>query len=150
MGTSPLVRVAQPDDSLRIWEIKNNPLTRQASINQDEVPWEKHKSWFHQKYIVNKANSCFVLDHDGNVAGYCRFDSEKDSFRVSIALDPVHHGQGLGSLFLAEASAQFGKDRSLTAEVKKNNYPSVQIFKKAGFHITNEDSEYFYFERHAQ
>ncbi len=150
METSPLVRTAQLVDSLRIWEIRNTPQSRQASINQDEVPWENHESWFKRKYLENGTNACFVLDCSGETAGYCRFDSESDSFRVSIALDPAYHGKGFGSLFLTEACTQFGKDKNLVAEVKKENESSVRIFQKAGFHVTSEDGVYSYFERRVQ
>ncbi len=150
MEISPLVRRAKPEDSLRIWEIRNSPAAKQGSINTDDVPWENHQPWFQQKYLENENNACFVLGHDGKVVGYCRFDLENSSFRVSIALDSTLHGMGLGSLFLGEASAQFGKDKTLLAEVKKGNESSVRIFKKNGFHITGEDDKYLYFERRAQ
>lgn len=150
METSPLVRKVRPEDSRRVWEIRNTPQSRQVSINQDEVPWEKHEPWFKRKYIEDTANACFVLDYGGETAGYCRFDSENDSFRVSVALDPAYHGKGFGSLFLIEACAQFGKDKNLVAEIKNGNESSVKIFEKAGFHITREDDMYSYFERRAQ
>ncbi len=147
MGTSPLVRRARPEDSLRIWGIRNSFQSRQASINQDEVPWENHKPWFQRKYMEDGANACFVLDCGGEIAGYCRFDSEDKGLRVSIALDPSYHGRGFGSLFLIEACAQFGNDRTLVAEVKKGNESSVRIFKKAGFHIINGDDTCWYFQK---
>ncbi|MEK7121413.1 MAG: GNAT family N-acetyltransferase [Patescibacteria group bacterium] len=150
METFPLVKRVRPENSSRIWEIRNTLQSRQASKNQDEVPWEKHESWFQRKYIKNESNACFVLDYDGETAGYCRFDLENGSFRVSIALEPAYHGRGFGSLFLIEACAQFGKDKNLVAEVKRENESSIRIFKKAGFNITNKDDKYSYFERRAQ
>lgn len=145
-----LVRRARPEDSLRIWEIRNTLQSRQASINQDEVAWEKHEPWFQQKYIASEANACFALDYMGKTVGYCRFDSENDSFRVSIALDPAYHSRGFGGLFLLEVCTRFGEHKTLIAEVRKENESSFRIFEKAGFNVTSEDDTYSHFERRAQ
>lgn len=141
------VRLAIKTDIRRIWEIRNGPSARKQSLNQKEITLENHTTWFEKQYFDDKRNSCFVLDYHGQVIGYCRFDSEDKGFRVSIALDPAYHGKGFGTFFLAEASSKFGQDKILLAEVKKNNQPSVQIFKKAGFYVINESDTYWYFQK---
>ena len=141
------IRAINQDDTRRIWEIRNYPAVRDNSSQSDEIPLDKHISWFNKKYFSGQTNACFVLEYDQEVAGYCRFDSEDKGFRVSIALDPAYHGKGFGTFFLAEASSKFGQDKTLLAEIKKNNQPSVQIFKKVGFHVINESDTYWYFQK---
>ena len=56
------VRLANQDDSRRVWEIRNHPDVRAVSGNNQEFPFESHDPWFQKKYFSGADNHCFVLE----------------------------------------------------------------------------------------
>lgn len=142
------IRLANLKDARGIWEIRNHPLSKLNSLNQEEIPLEKHLTWFKEKYLENGNNYCFVLDLAGKIAGYCRFDlSENSHYRVSIAIDPDHKSRGLGHILLNQALIQAGPGKFYSAEIKKGNIVSVKLFVKNRFVRVSEDNENYYYEK---
>lgn len=144
-----LVRPVNKDDCVRVWEIKNHPMVRANSKHQEEVVFADHKLWFDKKYFSGANNYCYVLESkDGKIIGYCRFDykEEDDAFIISIALDPEYHARGFGFILLNESLSQFGykHDKNILAEIKKDNIPSIKLFKKNNFKVHNEDDCNYY------
>lgn len=142
-----MIRQVRREDSQRIWEIRNHPIVRANSSDPEEFSFNKHNDWFGKKYFSGGKNCCFVLENDtGKVIGYCRFDfdNNNDNYIVSIALDPDHHGQGLGHYLLSESLFRFSQEKDILAEIKKNNIPSIKLFQKNKFKIYQEDRENYY------
>ena len=143
------VRKINREDSKRIWEIRNHPLMRRNSNNQEETPFEKHDPWFENKYFKAGGNHCFVLENEEKVIGYCRFDfdNNSDNYVVSIAVDADYQGKGLGNSFLEEALKAFNaREKEVVAQTFKNNIPSGKIFRKNNFEIYKEDDNSYYFK----
>jgi hypothetical protein len=40
------IRHALESDSKYLWQWRNDPQTRQNSVNQDEISWGDHNNWF--------------------------------------------------------------------------------------------------------
>ena len=135
-------------DIRRIWEIRNCPTSRRSSLNQQEIPFEKHISWFIKKYFEDKSNYCFTLKNGAEVIGYCRFDlDETGNYRTSIAIDPELLGRGLGTFLLKESLSKLTTNKKILAEIKKDNEASIGVFVKNGFIKVSEDENNLYFER---
>ncbi|PIR12975.1 hypothetical protein COV49_03665 [Candidatus Falkowbacteria bacterium CG11_big_fil_rev_8_21_14_0_20_39_10] len=144
-----LVRKAKPEDSKRIWEIRNHPEIRKLSNNPREFSFAEHDPRFEKKYFSNQKHYCFILENeDARVVGYCRidFDSDNDNYIISIALDPEHHGKGLGTKLLSAAVEMFPAEKEILAEIHKENIISVKLFKKVGFVYFNEDEKNYYYK----
>jgi ribosomal protein S18 acetylase RimI-like enzyme len=141
------IRLAELKDSKRIWEIRNHPLMRKLSGNQEEISPEKHISWFENKYFGGADNLCFVLESQGKVAGYCRFDSDQaGNYVISIALAYGYQGNGLGHSLLSGSLNKLKTGKEVIAIVKKENESSLKLFKKNNFKLDKEDEENFYFK----
>ncbi|MDP2586987.1 MAG: GNAT family N-acetyltransferase [Candidatus Komeilibacteria bacterium] len=139
------VRSGKLEDSKRVWEIRNNFLTRQNSNEQSVIPFENHQPWFIKKYFSYKDNKLVIIETNGQVAGYLRFDSEEGKgYVVSIALDPVWQGKGLGSVLLTDGLRLIKTDQLIMAQVKKFNPASLKLFQKCGFQIVREDENSHY------
>jgi len=142
------VRKVNKSDVRRIWEIRNTPEARHFSNSPEEISFSKHNAWFKKRYFLGENNHCFVLEDTtaGGVIGYCRFDFDEDEkgYTLSVALDPVFHGRGLGGLLLKESLAKFSGTKLLLAEIQKNNTPSLKIFQKNGFAVFKEDDKNYY------
>ena len=53
------LRPATLDDAMFLFEVRNDPLTRQNSINEDAVPWDIHIGWL-ERSLNNKDRLLFV------------------------------------------------------------------------------------------
>ncbi|MDP2664686.1 MAG: GNAT family N-acetyltransferase [bacterium] len=148
------VRRVREEDSKRIWEIRNSPLVREYSTSRDPISFEKHAQWFEQAYFQDKKNLCFVIEFQGNVTGYCRFDfnDASNAYMTSIAIDPAYHSRGLGYKLLSSSLSYIPQASIVNAVVQKGNPASAALFKKSNFVLVNEDEQYYYFrlERRAE
>lgn len=141
-----IIRKIERDDSRRLWEIRNHFSARQNSGTLEEIPFEKHDQWFENKYFKNSDNICFVLEKEENIIGYCRFDvGDEDRYIISIALDHVNQGRGLGHLLLSGSLIKLTENREILATVKKGNPASVKLFQKNNFQMDKEDEINYYF-----
>lgn len=147
MQKNIIVRVATSKDAEGILEIRNDPLSRQESLNTESISLEKHVSWFNKKYLQNNNNHCFVLEKDKLVIGYCRLDLENNEYIVSIAISPDQHGNGFGTLLLSQSLKNLNTSRQILATVKKNNPASLRIFEKNGFVPITEDSQLIFLKK---
>jgi RimJ/RimL family protein N-acetyltransferase len=137
-----MVRRSVPGDARRVWEIRYHPLVNQVAIVQTPVPYEQHEPWFWRRYCSpDNTDVCFVLCADDMVIGYCRFDRQAEEFIVSIALDPDHHGRGLGTLFLRQALDQLNSDLPVKAIIKKDNARSHRLFIGRGFDEAGDEGD---------
>jgi ribosomal-protein-alanine N-acetyltransferase len=141
------IKEADSDNEIkRIWEIRNHPELRKVSINQKEINLIDHIKWFEEKYLKNKKNKCFVLNADNQTMGYCRLDlNDNNEYMVSIALDPTLQGRGLGTKLLQEAIKLLNTDKTILAEVKTGNKPSLKLFQKNNFEIYDKNKDYIHF-----
>lgn len=144
-----IVRPSNLNDTQRIWEIRNHPVSRKYSSNPEIIPLENHIKWFKRKYFDHPAeNFCFVLENSsGLIIGYCRFDYNCDynNFLISVAVDSDYHGQDLGHMLLKSSLKKFKKRGKMIAEVQKDNKPSIKLFQKNNFKIFKEDKKNFVF-----
>jgi len=141
-----IIRLANREDSGRIWKIRNHPLTRQNSSNSKKIPFEKHDQWFENKYFKDSNNICFVLETRKNIIGYCRFDIDDDNkYVISIALDYDWQSKGLGHLLLSESLKKIEGDREILATVKKGNPASLNLFQRNNFKLDKENEENYFF-----
>jgi ribosomal protein S18 acetylase RimI-like enzyme len=140
-----IIRQIKREDSKRLWEIRNHPKARENSNNPEEIPFVKHDAWFENKYFKNSDNICFVLEAEGKVIGYCRFDQDENSrYIISIALDYDYQGKGLGQLLLEETLKKIPENKIVLATVKKGNPASLKLFQK-NFELDSEDEANFYY-----
>lgn len=128
------VRPATPDDSRRLFDWRNDPVTRAMSLTTDPVPWEVHTLWF--ATVMNSRNRpIFIGERDGVAIGMVRFDISGDLAEISVALAPEARGQRLATPLLRAAIAALHAQRpvAILAEVRPENTASRRAFLAAGF-----------------
>ncbi len=131
------LELATIEDSRDIYQWRNDPLTREMSINTQIVKISVHRKWFNSS-LENKDRHLFMcVDINKNKIGLVRFDIEGDTGLVSINLNPNKRNQGLAKLCLKESIIKLQncspKIRILKAKIKKINYPSKKTFEGIGF-----------------
>lgn len=130
------IRFAEKSDLMDVFDWRNEPETRKASFNTNEVDLDTHKEWF-EKSLKNKNRTLFIaLNENYEKIGQIRFDKKQNFAELYIAITQNKRGKGYGTnliskacnLYLDNSDAEF-----LIANIKTNNSASLGAFRKAGF-----------------
>lgn len=135
------LRPARPDDAQRALSWRNAPLTRQFSAENNELGWEDHRDWW-QAVLADGHRDLLVACCGGIDFGVLRFDRHGDRATVSIYLDPVLSGLGLGSAVLRAGHAWIGSNSAikiLDARILRVNQQSQRSFAAAGYEQAGEE-----------
>lgn len=123
-------------DSQRIWQWRNDPVTRAMSVTTEEIPWERHRAWYAQAAV--DPSRVLLLASEGETAvGMVRFDLRAVAdAEVSINLNPQVRGSGQGKRVLA-AACRWGflalRRDCIYATIKPDNLRSIRTFEATGF-----------------
>ena len=133
------LREARPEDCRTVWTWRNDPETRQASFDSEVIPFETHEAWFRES-LGARDRKLFVVVAEGVDAGVARLDLVRNRAEVSIHLAPEWRRRGVGVAALralADLALGAGSLTAVVARVKADNYPSLAVFHKAGFTVTD-------------
>lgn len=125
------------EDARLLWNLRNDPESRKASLNESFIPFEDHVRWL-SKALASPSYAIYVVcDADGADVGYVRFQREdKTKAQISIALNPSQRGRGRGAASLALGLARIFRRwdiQKIIALIKPENEASRNAFLKAGF-----------------
>ncbi len=138
-------------DSEEIWHWRNDPITRQMSLNKDEVGWEDHSRWF-QQALSDPQHHLFIgyLESGGKV-GICRFNvsPNQNHAEVSINLNPEYRNKKLSTVLLKSAVDHFLRKNNinLLATIAKENSASIRCFTRCEFKLSHEKEGLHFYER---
>ena len=140
------VVTASISHSRAIWEWRNDLVTRSMFRSKDLVTWEDHSNWY-QKTLANPNCIMYVGTAEQLPIGVVRFDlinNLEDSFEISININPLERGKGLGFELLKNALHTLKQERTsakkIIAGVNKENPASNRLFISCGF-IPQQTSE---------
>ena len=134
------LRRAKAADAQAVFDWRNDPATRAASLSTAEVDWHTHEQWF-GRALENLRLVMYLAEQavEPHLIGMCRFDINEaaESAEVSINLNPLARGQRLAQPLLDTAirtfSLEHGAVRELSAQIRAENHASRLIFERAGF-----------------
>ena len=132
-----LLRPAKPTDCEALWRWRNDPATRRASFEQDEVPLQAHTRWFAES-LDRPDRRIYIVVVNGADAGAVRLDLDRDEARVSINLAPEWRGRGVGTRALRRLCRDVSDSpeiERLSAQVRPENHASRVAFERAGFAV---------------
>lgn len=99
-----------------------------------KTPWTRDA--FAYEFTRNKCARYIVILSDGMVAAYGGMWLMIDEAHITnIAVHPEFRGAGIGNL-LVENMVKLAKDEgasAMTLEVRRNNIPAINLYKKYGF-----------------
>ena len=130
------LRPARASDGDAVLAWRNDPATRAASFEHEEIPPSIHARWFAGK--LGDPDCLFlVVEVDGVPVGQVRLERVAPGLaEVNVGLAPKARGRGIGrqalQLAASEARRQLGIE-TFRALVKSENEPSLRAFRAAGF-----------------
>jgi UDP-2,4-diacetamido-2,4,6-trideoxy-beta-L-altropyranose hydrolase len=132
------MRMANADDSAKLFEWRNHPSIRSVSRNTEPITWENHQKWF-DSVISSKDRLLLIGQKDETAVGVVRFDKQEGDAEVSIYLvpDASHSGQGRNLLMSAEQWLKVNRHeiKNIRASVLDGNESSQRMFLGAGYQV---------------
>lgn len=134
-------RRAVAQDAGNVWSWRNDLFARAASGTTDVIAWTDHCQWF-ASALADPTRAMYIVEMCGEAEtlpiGVVRIEpSETEMRRVSISIDPLCRGMGMGGATLAAGlrsfEAEFGI-QPMSAEIRPENIASRRIFEALGFH----------------
>ena len=105
-------------------------------------PWSKEQlSWELNSQPVTENH---VMIARGNMIGYLFSHVVDDDVQIlNIAIDIPFQHKGYGEQLLSYFLDQFNADSSIHLEVRKSNFPAINLYLKFGFHETGTRKGYY-------
>jgi CMP-N-acetylneuraminic acid synthetase/RimJ/RimL family protein N-acetyltransferase len=129
------LRRATAADADAVWRWRNDPVTRDASLDSAEIPWAVHQRWFDES-LQRPDRELYIVAADGKDAGMVRLDIRNGEGVVSVNIAPESRRRGLGTAALQKLVQRTQRRPDLgrlVAEIKASNIASRTAFRRAGF-----------------
>jgi len=128
-----LIRIATSNDLADILSIEKKVFKH---------PWSKEQlSW---ELNSQPAAENYVMIARGNMIGYLFSHVVVDDVQIlNIAIDIPFQHKGYGEQLLSYFLNQFNTDSSIHLEVRKSNFPAINLYLKFGFHETGTRKGYY-------
>ncbi|MDA8709378.1 GNAT family N-acetyltransferase [Gammaproteobacteria bacterium] len=143
------VRKATKNDSKKIFEWRNDPVSMAMSLTSKIIDWKGHKEWYN--LAIKDKNILIAICQSKSVSfedvGMVRFDfnSINKDATISINLNPKARGNSLGQYCLKAAINYLQKSHHslnrIMADIKSENIASIRTFEKAGFNFLEMTSK---------
>ena len=140
------LRRVEETDKESLWQWRNDELTRQMSIDTQEVPWADHCVWF-ERVQRDPDRHLLIGESEHIPVGTVRLDCLDDAAEINITIAPSARGKGFG-LALLDAATQYAKTQqlvALTAVIRPSNKASQIIFERAGYQSYQRDKDLGYY-----
>ena len=124
-----IIKNAAIKDMKEIFELSNDELVRQNSINQEKILWNNHIKWFHKRITLN--NPFYVIRAlNDKLIGQVRID-KKDEAVISISITHEFRGKNLAAKIIKDCSVKSNLS-PIYAYIKPDNYNIVKVGMGAG------------------
>ncbi|MBU1296152.1 MAG: GNAT family N-acetyltransferase [Gammaproteobacteria bacterium] len=132
------LRPAEMKDAETLFVWRNDPETRKASRNSDEVIFESHLAWLDSSLSNTSKRLLWIAEVNGVAVGTCRADRVENAWELSWTVAPEARGKGFAHQMLSKLVHYF--DEPLVALVKVGNIASMKVAERAGF-VLKQDTE---------
>jgi hypothetical protein len=125
----------------------NDPLSRKMSINKKKITSEEHTLWF-SAILRDLQSSLYIYEEVSNQGIHkplanIRLDKVNERNYLSWNVSGKMRNKGIGGRMLLDFVTKY--KNNYFAKIKINNYSSMAICSKSGFHkyYTKEDISYW-------
>ena len=128
-----MIRIAKSNDFADILSIEKKVFKHPWS--KEQLSWELKSQPSAENYVM------IVRD---NMVGYLFSHVVDDDVQIlNIAIDIPFQHKGYGEQLLSYFLDQFNTDISIHLEVRKSNFPAINLYLKFGFHETGTRKGYY-------
>ena len=128
-----MIRIATSNDLADILSIEKKVFKHPWS--KEQLSWELNSQPTAENYVMIAR---------GNMIGYLFSHVVDDDVQIlNIAIDIPFQHRGYGKQLLSYFLDQFNADSSIHLEVRKSNFPAINLYLKFGFHETGTRKGYY-------
>lgn len=131
-----IVRNAILGDAKIIYDLSNDVIVRNNSINKQSIKWEDHINWF-QKKLLDDDYVIYLAFLDDKFVGQTKFEITSEEAIVSISIHEAFRGMKIAPKILkmtcARLFSNYKNIKTVFAYIKPENLPSIRSFQNAGF-----------------
>lgn len=120
---------------LLVW--RNDPDTRQASHNTDEISLETHLAWLEASLNKPEQRRLWVAEMNDKAVGTCRADRINGAWELSWTVAAEARGKGIAQQMVSALMKNFHEP--LVAQIKRGNAASIKVSERAGFIFDKEE-----------
>ncbi|AGI66654.1 hypothetical protein OAN307_c09340 [Octadecabacter antarcticus 307] len=140
------LRPATMADARRLFDWRNDPATRAASVTTVPVSWEDHLTWM-EASLSQSRRHLHIAEGDIGPLGSLRLDDCLEGTELSITLAPEARGRGLAASLLRLATTEKGL---YLARIRPENTASRRAFEAAGFQFIRHSDSMDWFRKDSQ
>ena len=128
-----MIRIATSNDLADILSIEKKVFKHPWS--KEQLSWELNSQPTAENYVMIAR---------GNMIGYLFSHVVDDDVQIlNIAIDIPFQHKGYGEQLLSYLLDQFNTDSIIHLEVRKSNFPAINLYLKFGFHETGSRKGYY-------
>ena len=147
-----LIRDVDFSDAEMLLAWRNEPEVRKFSHFQGIISKKEHLDWLHRRLNLLPSQPFWIFENELGMVGATRFDFNpvQKHFEISITINSMHRGQGLGKRVLDLAITNFLRiypGGNLYAETHQDNKASRMLFLGCGFKEIESSKNFLVFER---
>ena len=92
----------------------------------------------------SKISRTLIIEEGRFILGYCMFRMYVRECQIlNFGVLPQRQQEGIGSILLTKILKNFTRNSSVFLEVKKSNFPAINLYKKHGFNIFGIRNNYY-------
>jgi RimJ/RimL family protein N-acetyltransferase len=124
------LRSAGEEDAELLFAWRNDPLTRAASRNTDELSYQDHLAWL-KSSLVLATRRIYIAEFDNVAIGTVRADTGIGETELSWTIAPEMRGKGFAKPMVEAALGTI--QGPVRAEIRSDNKASRRVAESAGF-----------------
>ena len=92
----------------------------------------------------SKISRTLIIQEGSFILGYCMFRMfARECQILNFGVLPKRQQEGIGGILLTEILKRLTRNSSVFLEVKKSNFPAINLYKKHGFNIFGIRNNYY-------
>jgi RimJ/RimL family protein N-acetyltransferase len=140
-------RRASMTDAYRLLDWRNDPQTREASLNSDIIGLADHIDWL-ERTLKQPERQIFIAAYGGEPVGTVRADWSEASIELSWTVAPERRGRGFGRTMVVRFAASIAGP--IAAQIRTHNVASQRIALAAGMAHLSTEAGLMHFHRSRQ
>ena len=141
------LRNASISDADRLFEWRNDSISRHASHNAGNLQFEEHMCWL-RDVLDDTDRMLFVCEENGIPVGTVRIDYMDEIANLSWTVAPADRGRGIAKQMVKLAVNTVKKRHLIRAEIKALNLASQKVAEHVGMKFMKREGSICHYIKH--
>ena len=94
--------------------------------------------------LCRNNSQTLIIEENRLILGYFIYRKLLSEYHIlNISVSPLRQKEGVGGIFLKDFLSDLENISTVFLEVKKSNFPAINLYKKNGFKVLGERKKYY-------